>query len=58
VRLRHLIAKEIRAHDALGVALLFERLELEVGEDLAIDRRLEQLVDADPRATDLLEAAR
>jgi hypothetical protein len=52
-----LIDEDLRLHGSLGIRALLDGLELDYGiQDL--DRRLEHLIDADPRALGLLEAAR
>jgi hypothetical protein len=56
-RRRRLIEAGLRRHGASGFALFVDRLELDFG-DLGLDRRLEDLVDADPRAIDLAGAMR
>jgi hypothetical protein len=45
-------------HVALGVALLLARLELEVGEDLAIDRRLGDRTTRDRFTQAVIDALR
>jgi hypothetical protein len=56
-RRNRLINAAVKRHGLGAVSLAFESLEDEYGE-LGIDRRLEHLVDADPRALALFEAAR
>jgi hypothetical protein len=52
-----LIAAAIEKHGPAGLSLLLESLEIESGDDLHIDARLEFLTESDPRAIALFEAA-
>jgi hypothetical protein len=56
VRRNRLLNGAINKHGILGVGALLKSLEAEFG-DLAIDRRLERLVDAEPAAVALLDGA-
>jgi hypothetical protein len=55
-RRQRLVDEDLRLHGSLGIRALLDGLELDYGiPDL--DRRLERLADADPRAIALLELA-
>jgi hypothetical protein len=49
-RRQRLLAEAIARHGAAGLDALLAFLETELGEDLGIDRCLEQLIDADRAA--------
>lgn len=55
-RRERLLVAACERHGAVGVGALLKSLEAGYG-DLAIDRRLERLVDADPAAFALLDDA-
>jgi hypothetical protein len=54
LRRHRLINAAVQKHGVLGVGVLLRGLEEDCG-DLAIDRRLERIVDQDPRAIALLD---
>jgi len=57
-RRRRLIAEAIGRHGTPGISILLEMLETEFGDALAIDRRLEQLVNASPSAVAIFAGSR
>jgi hypothetical protein len=44
----------MRKHGVAGIAGMLSLLEVQLGEEIGIDRRLERLVDADPSALALI----
>jgi hypothetical protein len=52
-RRERLLAEAIRRHGVAGLTSLFMLLEVALGEEIGIDRRLEALVDASPSAIGL-----
>ena len=57
-RRRRLIGEAIGRHGTPGISILLEMLETEFGDALAIDRRLEQLVNASPTAVAIFAGSR
>jgi hypothetical protein len=57
-RRQHLLAETLKRHGVPALGLLLESLEADFGDVLRVDARLEGLIDADPRAVALFEAAR
>jgi|ERR1700719_2328822 hypothetical protein len=48
-RRQHLINAAVQKHGLGAIALIFERLEAEFGDELRVNRRLEALIDLGPR---------
>ena len=57
-RRQRLLAEAIHRHGVPGLAALLDLIELEAGEALGIDRRLEALIDATQAAIALTRGRR